>query len=53
MGALRAFVNGQFLESFNITFIGNIKNCEKNQLFFFFSLKKFLKIFPKPMQQCP
>ena len=47
-GVLGVFVDRSFLESFNTTFIGNIKKLLRNQ-FFFFPHKKFLKIFSKPM----
>ena len=39
--ALRTFVNGPFYESFNITFMGNIKRCKKSQLLFSFPIKSF------------
>ena len=49
-GVLGVFVDRSFLESFNTTFIGNIKKLSRNQFFFFFfPHKKFLKIFSKPM----
>ena len=37
IGAFKAFVNGQFLKSFNITSIGSIKNCKKMLVTFLFS----------------
>ena len=47
MGALREYVNGQFEENFDTTFMENIKKLLKKSVFFFFffiSNKKFLKI---------
>ena len=46
---LRVSVKRPFLKSFNTTFMINIKNCKKKLITFFFSYKKFLKIFSKPM----
>ena len=41
MGALKAIVNNLFYESFDTTFMGNGKNYQ-NINFFFFSYKNFL-----------
>ena len=46
MSAFRTIVNKLFKKN-DVTFIGNIKKCLKNEFFFFFSHKKFLKIFLK------
>ena len=40
--ALRALVKNLIKESFDITFIGNEKNCQIINCFFFFSYKNFL-----------
>ena len=51
MGALKTFVNKLFKESFNTTFMGNIKKktIKKFKLLFSFLINKFLKIFHKPL----
>ena len=36
MGALREYVNGQFEENFDTTFMENIKKLLKKSVFFFF-----------------
>ena len=49
MDVLRKFINGPFEESFDIIFIENIKKKLSKKSITFFSYKKFLKIFSKPM----
>ena len=42
--ALRALLNNPFYESFDITFIGNEKNCQNTNCFFFpYLIKTFFK----------
>ena len=50
-GALWAIVNKLFSESFYTTFMEKKKkrNSSKQLISFFFSHKKFIKIFPKPI----
>ena len=40
--ALRALVKNPVKKSFDITFMGNEKNCQNINCFFFFSHKNFL-----------
>ena len=44
--ALMTFVNKLLKESFNITFMRNIKRSQKNLLLFFFY---YIKVYSKPM----
>ena len=47
-GSFKAFVNKLFKENFDTIFIlKKCKNLYKNQLIFYFPIKKFLKIFLK------
>ena len=39
--ALRALVKNPIKENFDITFMGNEKNCQNNNCFFFFLIKTF------------
>ena len=48
MGALKTIINKPLKINFDSTSIGNIKSCKK-KLFFSFSIKKFMKKFPKSM----
>lgn len=43
----RVIVNRSYKKSYNTTFIRNIKTVKKKINFFFFSCKKFLKLFLK------
>ena len=47
MSALRVFINGQFKEIFDTTFVRYTKSYQKYQLLFLFSRKKFLNFFFK------
>lgn len=46
---LRAFISRLIYKSFDTTFMGNIKSSQKIIYLFFFSNRKFLTIFSKPM----
>ena len=41
-GTLSTLVKNSIKESFDITFMGNEKNCQNINCFFFFSYKNFL-----------
>ena len=49
MGVLRIIVNKLNYESFNITFMENIKKLSKKLITLLFSLKMFLKLVSKLM----
>ena len=41
MGPLTTFVNEQFLKSFYITFMNNVKNCQKKKGVIFITFLQF------------
>ena len=46
---LRTIINKSYYESFNITFMENIKMCQKKLIVLSFFKKMFLKIITKPI----
>ena len=49
MGIFKIIVNKLFYKNFITIFTENIKSCKKKLIVFFFTYKKFLKIFYKLM----